>query len=266
MTFRLLHAFLHRDWQYESSYRGMLILQLFGSLGSLILFYAIGKLVNDAEPLERYGGQYFPFALVGLIVSDYFTVGLRSFANRLRLAQTTGTLEAMFMSQTSAGTILLYSGLWDFLFATGRLAVAIAIGVAAMDVRFSVNPLPALILAVLSLVSFASLGLLAAALILVIKRGDAVATFGGVFATVFAGTLFPVSLLPDWIRPIAYLLPLQYALDGLRRTLLVNASLDQVMGDLLVLAGSVLLLVPGALLTVRWATTRVRRDGSLGHH
>ena len=60
----LVWAFLRRDWQYETTYRGMLILQMFGIVGSLIIFYAIGLLVDpDAASLREYGGEYFPFAL-----------------------------------------------------------------------------------------------------------------------------------------------------------------------------------------------------------
>lgn len=264
---RLLAAFIRRDWSYETSYRGMMILQILGGIGSLIIFYSIGRLVGSgAESLEPYGGEYFPFALIGLTVSDYFTVGLRAFANRLRLAQTTGTLEAMFVTQTPGHWILLYSGVWDFLIVTARLAMAILLGILIFGVDFQVNILAALPLAVLSLISFAAIGVIAAAAILVIKRGDAVAALGSVFATVFAGTLFPIVLLPDWLRPLAYILPLHYALDGLRQAVLIDAGLADVGDNLLILTFAVAILAPLAYFSVGWATRWVRRDGSLGHY
>ena len=39
---RLQAAFLQRDWRYETSYRGMLALQLLGIVGTLVIFYSIG--------------------------------------------------------------------------------------------------------------------------------------------------------------------------------------------------------------------------------
>lgn len=260
-------AFLRRDWLYETTYRGMMLLQLLGIVGTLIIFYSIGRLVGgNTESLREYGGEYFPFALIGLVVSDFFNTGLRSFSNRLRLAQTTGTLEAMFASPTPARVILAFSGTWDFLIATGRLAIGAAISVLFLDVGFDVDPLAALVIGALSLVTFSSLGLFAAALILVIKRGDAVAALGNIFATVFAGALFPIALLPIWLRWVAYVLPLHYSLDGLRRSLLVGEGLSDLSGNVLVLGLAALVMVPASLLALEYAANCVRRDGSVGMH
>jgi ABC-2 type transport system permease protein len=266
-AYHLQLAFLRRDWLYETTYRGMMILQLLGIVGTLIIFYSIGRLVGaDAEALRRYGGAYFPFALVGLVVSDYFNTGLRSFSNRLRLAQTTGTLEAMLVSPTPARTVLVLSGTWDFLVATGRLAIGVAVSVLFLDVGFHIDPLAAVVIGALSLVTFSALGWLAAALILVIKRGDAVAALGNIFATVFAGALFPVVLLPVWLRWVAYVLPLHYSLDGLRRSLLVGDGLSELAGNVLILAVAAVILVPVSLLALDYAAIHVRRDGSVGMH
>jgi ABC-2 type transport system permease protein len=260
-------AFLRRDWLYETTYRGMMLLQIFGITGSLVIFYSIGRLVGDSNSsLEPYGGEYFPFALIGLVVSDFFAVGLRAYSNRLRLAQTTGTLEAMFLTQTSRRSTLICSGTWDILVAAARLAVAVAIGALFLDVRFDVDVLATLVLAVLSLISFIALGLIAAALILVIKRGDAVASLGNIIASIFAGALFPIALLPDWLRWVAYVLPLHYALDGLRKATLVGDDIGSLSTNLLALLISVVVLGPLSLLLLNWSIRWVQRDASIAHY
>lgn len=260
-------AFLRRDWLYETTYRGMLIFQMLGILGSLIIFYSISKIISGNAPeLAEYGGDYFAFALIGLSVSDYFSVGLRSFANRLRLAQTTGTLEAMLVTQTPPQATLLYSSLWDFLLATVRLVLALVAGTLVLGVTFEVNVVATLLLSLLSLLVFAALGLVTAGIILVIKRGDALVGLIGVAATIFAGTVFPVELLPAWIRPLAYVFPLFYALDGLRKATLTGAGVAELAQNVVVLGISALVLIPAAYLTIAWAVERTRRDGSLGHH
>ena len=264
---RLQAAFLRRDWQYETTYRGMMVLQLLGIVGTLIIFFSIGKLVaGGAESLVEYGGQYFPFALIGLVVSDYFNTGLRSFSNRLRLAQTTGTLEAMFTSAPSPRLVLLSSGAWDFLVATARLGLGVTISLLFLDVDFDADYAAAAVIAVLSLATFIALGLFAAALILIIKRGDAVAALGNIFASVFAGALFPIAVLPDWLRWVAYVLPLHYSLDGLRRALLVGDGLAQLGTNLAVLGVAALVLTPASIVGLGLAVDAVRRDGSIGMH
>lgn len=260
-------AFLRRDWLYETTYRGMMLLQVLGITGSLVIFYSIGRLVGDSNAaLEPYGGEYFPFALIGLVVSDFFAVGLRAYSTRLRLAQTTGTLEAMFLTQTARRSVLVYSGTWDILVATARLAVALVIGTLFLDVRFDVDVLATIILGVLSLASFVALGLIAAALILVIKRGDAVASLGNIIATVFAGALFPIALLPDWLRWVAYILPLHYSLDGLRKATLVGADVGSLTTNLLALLVSAIVLAPASIILMNWAIRLVQRDASIAHY
>lgn len=263
----LIRAFLRRDWINETSYRGMLLIETLGVGSSLILFYSIGRLVGgQPESLREYGGEYFPFALVGLAVSGYFSISLISASNRLRQAQTTGALEAMFVTATPPGWLLALSSAWDYLLATIRLAVFISVGVLAMGVDFDINVWAALPVIALSLASFVALGLIAASFILVVKRGDSIAILGNIITTVFGGVLFPVALLPDWARPVSYVLPLSWSLDGLRRATLTGAGPGEIAGSLTALAISAALLVPLAWLSLRWAITRVRRDGSLGHY
>ncbi len=264
---RLAWAFVRRDWNYETTYRGMISLQMLSIIGSIVVFYGLGLLVgNDAPSLQEYGGEYFPFALVGLIVAEYFTVGLRSFSNRLRLAQTTGTLEAMFVTPTPGHWTIVCSGIWDFLMTTLRIVFGVLIGVLILGVTFDVNFIAAGLLAILSLLSFIAIGVIAAAIILIVKRGDAIAALAGVMVTIFAGTQFPVSIMPEWLRIIAYMLPLHYALDGLRQTLLTGASLSDVALNLAVMTVSVCILLPLAYYSVERAASRVRADGTLGHH
>lgn len=262
---RLPLAFLRRDWQYETSYRGMMLLQMFGIVGSLVIFYAIGLLVDpNAASLQQYGGEYFPFALVGLAVSDFFNVGLRSFSNRLRLAQTTGTLEAMLVSRAPGHLIIGCAGIWDFIVAAIRLAIAVLIGAVFLDVEFEVSWAALMLISIFSLICFAALGMLAAALIMVIKRGDAVAAFGNIFASVFAGALFPIELLPEWIRWVAYILPLHYALDGLRRSALVGEPVGELQSNFLILGVAAFLLAPLAVVALNRAIQWCRDDGTLG--
>jgi ABC-2 type transport system permease protein len=172
----------------------------------------------------------------------------------------------MFVTATPPGWLLMLSTAWDYLLATIRLAIFIGVGVLLMGVKFDVNVWAALPVVVLSLVSFVAMGLIAASFILVVKRGDSIAILGNIITTVFGGVLFPISLLPDWARPVSYLIPLSWALDGLRRATLVGASPDEIGNSLIALAISCLLLVPLAWFAIRWATGRVRRDGSLGHY
>ena len=67
------------------------------------------------------------------------------------------------------------------------------------------------------------------------------------------GLLWPISSLPDVLQVVARLLPLTYAIDGLREVLIKGADLSSaaLRLDLLVLAGVAVLLAVVASLTIR---------------
>ena len=94
--------------------------------------------------------------------------------------------------------------------------------------------------------------------------GDAVA--GALY--LFSGAIFPLTVLPDWLRPIAYALPITYWLELLRRALLGPgaAAFPTLAGYsdahlFAVLVGMTVAYGIGAVLYFRWAENRARQLG-----
>jgi ABC-2 type transport system permease protein len=50
-----------------------------------------------------------------------------------------------------------------------------------------------------------------------------------------SGILFPMDQLPGWLQVVGKLLPLYYAADALRKVVVLNASLNQILPDVGVL-------------------------------
>jgi ABC-2 type transport system permease protein len=68
-----------------------------------------------------------------------------------------------------------------------------------------------------------------------------------------SGILFPVSGLPEVLQPFVYVMPVTYAVDGLRQVFIAGAGLDAaaLQLDLLVLAGIAVFFGVIASLTIR---------------
>ena len=62
------------------------------------------------------------------------------------------------------------------------------------------------------------------------------------------------------------LLPVTYALDGMRKSLLASASFAQVLPDVAALAAFDAFLVPLSVIAFRWAVRKAKKDGSLSHY
>ncbi len=262
-------AFLACDLRLELSYRFSFFLQFFGIFMSVFVFYFLGRLVGPAASpyLKEYGGNYFAFVLVGIAFSGYFGTGLNSFASNIRQAQTTGTLEAMLVTPTPVSLIVLSSALWDYFMVTFQVLVYLGIGVLFLGLDLSHTNVPAALATLaLTIVSFSSIGIIAASFIMVLKRGDPVTWLFNSVSSLLGGVYYPITVLPGWLQFVAALLPVTYALRALRLSLLQGASITQLLPDLMVLAGFGVILMPVSLVTFRWAVQRAKVDGSLTHY
>ncbi len=62
--------------------------------------------------------------------------------------------------------------------------------------------------------------------------------------------VFPISVLPTWLKDISYTLSLTWSLDGLRRAMLAGEGLGSMMNDVVILVIlSAAYLIIGVLLT-----------------
>ena len=80
------------------------------------------------------------------------------------------------------------------------------------------------------------------------------------------GVLYPVAVLPDWLQKVAHVLPLTYALEGMRMALLQGYGLGRLSGSI----GPLLLFtavgLPLSLSAFSAAVRRAKMHGSLAHY
>jgi len=251
------------------SYRFSFILQFLNVFFSVAVFYFVAILLGDSiNPyLEPYGGDYFAFVLIGIAFGSFFNVGLSSFSRSLRSAQMTGTLEAMLSTPTRISTIILSSSQWNYLMTTLRVIVYLMIGTLFMDVNFgNANYLAAFVILLLTIITFSSLGIIAAGFIMVLKRGDPVTWIFGAVSNLLGGIYYPIMVLPGWMQTLAKLIPVTYALRAMRLALLQGASFSELWGDIITLGVFCLVLLPLSLMVFGFAVRLARIDGSLTHY
>ncbi len=266
---KLLAAFLSRDFYTETSYRFSFLTSIIGIVFSAFVFFFLSEFIGDAVSpmLSEYNGDYFSYVLIGVAFGSYFGVGLTGFSRALRQAQTTGTLEAMLMTPTSLPHIIVGSALWSYSFTTFRVLIYLLIGTLLLGVSFSdANYAGAFVSLLLAIVAFASIGIMAASVIMVIKRGDPITSLFSGVANLVGGVFYPVEILPPGLQFLARLLPLTYALNAMRLALLGGASWAELAPDLLALLLFCIVLFPLSLLMFRYAVQRARMEGSLAHY
>ncbi len=262
-------AFIRRDWRIESSYKFAFVFEALTTVFPMLSFYFIAKLVDsaDSDHLAAYGGGYFPFAMIGLALTQYFMLALRTFANTIRRSQMAGCLEAMLSTQTRPETVIILSSLYSFLMKLLHVVLVLVLGGVLLGVDYSkADFLSAAVVLALTVATFGSLGIFSAAIIVVLKKGDPVEWVFGALCSLLGGALFPVTLLPAWLQRLAAFLPITHALEGMRLAILKGHSVVMLWKPIAILGSMALVLGPVSVWTFSLAVRKGRRDGSLMHY
>ncbi|OGR45374.1 MAG: hypothetical protein A2X35_03785 [Elusimicrobia bacterium GWA2_61_42] len=266
---RVIAAFIRRDYLAEKSYRLSFALGALATLANLAVFYFIGRLFGSAAApqLEPFGTTYFAYVFTAMAFFGYIGTGAGSYAGRLRLEQTQGTLEAALSTPLGVLPLLAAMSAWNFLFATFELLVYALAGVFIFKLDFSAANWPAAgLVFLLSAACFAALGVLSACFVMLFKRGNPLAWVLNNFEGLLGGVYFPAAVLPAWLAVISNLLPVTYAVRAFQLAVHKGAGLAALKSDLLILAAFDIVLIPASAWLFGLAVGRARKTGTLGEY
>lgn len=266
MFFRKVLVFVKRDFLIESSYKLQFILTWLNIFGSIAIFYFIAKLFGKevSSHLGEYGGQYFPFAFIGIAFSGYLAIALTSFSRNIRTEQMMGTLEAIFLSPTNAAILIIAMSVWNFIFASISILIYFLFGVFFFGINLSnANFFGAMIPFILSIISFSSIGIISASFVMIFKRGDPIAWGITLFSNFLGGAYFPITVLPNNLQFVSRLLPITYSLRSIRLALLQGYNYKMLISDISILLLFCFILLPISLLIFQYAVKKAKKDGTL---
>ncbi len=261
-----LLAFLRRDWALYCRRPFDVAASLAYVTYSCASFYFISLLVDPqaSATLASYRSGYFPFVLLGLVVSQYVQAALSSVPARVREEQLFGSLEAMLASPTRVVTILVGVSMWSYIWATIQAVGYLLVGVVIFRLDLShMNVAATLVLAVLVGMVFSGLGVLATSVALVWKDTNPINWILGGVMKLVSGVFVPVAVLPGSLQVLARWMPLTYALEGFRRAILAGTSLHELLPACTVLGLFAVVLWPLAVISVTSTLTHLKLTGRL---
>ncbi|HLG19544.1 MAG TPA: ABC transporter permease [Bdellovibrionota bacterium] len=265
---RALLAFPAKEWRLYRSYRLALILNLTSVAFGVFTFFFVGRMFADSSNpyLARFGGNYFPYVLVGIASSNLLVSMLNGLAMNLQREQDTGTLEAILVCPIPEAVALLGLVLWNLFLSLLTGVGYLAGGYLLAMLPLAIMPiLKALIVFVLSAGTFLGLGGTAAAFILYFKRGNPISWIFSSLSILLGSVYFPLEILPRAVQHLGRLLPLVHATEGMRMALLENAPLAVLGPKLLILFLFSVIFAPLAIISLKYALWRVREAGTLSH-
>jgi ABC-2 type transport system permease protein len=255
----VLDAFLRRDFSVATSYRWPFVFDFAAGLLTIVTFSFVGELVNEGDV----PGGYFAFAMVGLTLAVFLQAGLGMTAGGVRQEQVQGTLEAVMAAGVRPSAIAAgyaaYPMAWAVALACVYVAGAGVLGADAPSANWSL----AAATTVLGAVSFAGLGFIGAALVLVVRRGQAIVAWVVALMSFAAGEVFPPELLPGWIQALGVISPYTRSLSLLRDALFEGASWSSSAGAIVALLLSAVVWTAMGVWAFRVGLAMARRSGSL---
>jgi ABC-2 type transport system permease protein len=266
---RIFAAFVRRELVTMAGYRAAFAMRALGFVSAVVGMVFFARFVGaSANPhMTAYGGNYLGFIAIGLLATELQTVGLQGLARRVRTAQMMGTLEAELATPAPAWMVLATAPLYEFGTAALRSTVYLVganflVGLALPRA----NLLTVLVSLPLVLAAFVGLGLFTAGSTMLVRRTNPVAAVLGSLSLFASGVVYPVTVLPAWLRVLGRALPLTHVLVVLRAAFLRGAPPSEVSGSLAVLAIFAAVLIPAGAATFAYALRRARVDGSLTHY
>jgi ABC-2 type transport system permease protein len=271
-SFRSFKMATWLGWQVESNWTDPLLFAIYtivkplASAAILVVMYSIITNGNFANPLFAYiylGNAFYIY--VGAVMAG---VSWAVIDDREHYK----TLKYMYIAPIRIPAYLLGRGVARFL--TGSIAVLITIAAGALflNVPLDLTQVHWLLFFVSLLIGVAMLammGLILASITLMIAHhffliGEAVA--GALY--LFSGAIFPLEVLPAWLQPLGYAMPITYWLELMRRSLIGNVaeafptlaqfSNLQLLGILL---GLTVLFAIVSIFTFRWCDRYAREHG-----
>ena len=244
----------------------------FGQVFLIVIVLTLAGLMFSPSGVQSGGSSRASGVVVyGFILFMFLSDTLWTIGYNVRREQKQGTLEQLYLSPASKSASLV-SRVTVTLVWTGLLSVASAALMSAMLGRLPFHNLPlgAFVL-VMALCGVFGIGFAFAALTLRIK--EAGQTMANLFQFAFmmlCAPFFPFSALPEWVQVLSRLIPVSYAVDVFRSTLMGYPEgfpeLAPIEVELVIVTAFGLLMPILGLGLYRREENRARRTGSLSEY
>ena len=255
--------FVKRGFVHSASYRLNFTLSIANVLIGLISYYFLSQAYAKGA-LGQFGSNPAGFIIVGTTFTTFVSVALASYAGSIRSEMFLGTIEHWLLSASTMTRLVMLSTIWEFLWPMITTLITFTVLVLTLpNVHFDIDVLATIVFFILTVVVMSGFGLISAGIIMVSKIGDPLSTAWGAVNSLFIGAIFPVSILPGWMRHISDFLPNFYALNGLRDAMLLHQSLASETHNLVILLIFAAVTIPLGVLSFRLGFERARSQGTL---
>lgn len=272
-AWRALWAVMKREWmiflRYPSWVISLFIWPIIFPLSYVLTAQALSG--RDGSGMAQFQAatglqDYIGYIAVGTTIWMWQNVVLWNVGFSLRNEQLRGTLESNWLSPTWRFAHLLGSSAPQLLSMLMFMTVSAIEFALILGVRFQGSLWLTLLTILVAIPSVYGLGFAFASLVITAKEANAFVFLVRGIVMIFCGITFPVSILPEWMQPIATWLPQTYIIHAVRSAALSTDGLSAITGDLKILALFGIFWLSFGYIVFNWMERRARRTGAIGQY
>lgn len=268
MNVRAVLALMNASWRTGISYRLRFMQSIVGASLAVIPVFFVARALQPtmAKTVANEGGDFFAFLVVGFVVLSLVGACVDLLPSQVGGDIGNGFFEALLGAPAGIPSVLLGLVSYSLVFTLVRGCIMIVVA-SAMGAHFAFARLPDVILIVTLLtVAHLGVGLLATAAVVAFRTSFNLPQYVMMASGFLGGVYWPTSVLPSWIYRASEILPISYALRGIRHSALEGKGIAEIADDVMTLGvyGALLLTLGGLSLSL--ALAYARRRGTLSQY
>lgn len=210
--------------------------------------------------------NYVGFMVTGFMISVYSSAIMWSIGYSLKEEMWDGVLESNWTTPVNRIVLVLANTIFEFITSTFEVILVGVICRLAFNFNvFSKELLKCIIFLIPFLFSLMGLGLIVASLVLIIKNENTVIDVSDGLMQGFSGSTFPIEVLPRFLLPISFIIPLTYMNNGARVLLIGETPFMDLKYEFLILVISMFVFLFLGVLIFNKVEKKCRQEGLSGY-
>jgi ABC-2 type transport system permease protein len=197
--------------------------------------FVLYPIALTVETIVPGGGSSFDFVAPGFIAMNVMMSGLTALGAALARERESGTLAGVLMAPIARTAIILGKTISFTIRNLFQGAITITMAILVFGITIRGNPLLIAAILIIGTISFLGLGIVATA---ITKEQESAQLILGLlqFPMMFlSGVLFPIEQMPSFLQSVSKVLPLTYAVDALRKVMILGAGIESVILPIVIL-------------------------------
>jgi ABC-2 type transport system permease protein len=187
------------------------------------------------EPLISSAASSFQFLAPGFVALTVVTGSLIGVATSISKEKEQGTMDGLMAAPVSHISIIAGKVIAQTVRGMIQGSITLVLSVLIFGVRIYGSPIIMVIVMFLGTASFVGVGIVLSTVAPDQETANVMASLLQFPMMFLCGIMFPIEQLPSWMQLIGKALPLYYAGDALRKVVILNASMNLIMPDILIL-------------------------------